>query len=82
MGRPVTIIATSADTWDAIAARELGNATLGPELAGLNGYPAHSGVPIGAEIRIPYREHPDESADADGSGSSSSPRSRSRSPRS
>lgn len=68
MGKPVTIIASRGDTWDSIAARELGNATLGPELAGTNGYPAHSGVPIGVEIRIPYRQHPDGEAGASSNG--------------
>jgi hypothetical protein len=40
------------DTWSSIAARELGNSTLGTELAGWNGQNAESAPPEGGEIRI------------------------------
>lgn len=61
----VTVRTQPGDTWDAIAARELGNATLGAEIAGLNGYGGHQAVPIDAEITIPYRTDPPADASAD-----------------
>jgi hypothetical protein len=41
------------DTWESIAAAQLGNATLGGEVAGHNGRNAHSAPPVGEEISIP-----------------------------
>lgn len=50
-----TITARPGDTWESIAARELGNKTLGDEVAGFNGTAGHTAVPEGAEIKLPYR---------------------------
>lgn len=62
MGKEPTIIAATGDTWETIAARELGNRTLGDELAGYNGYAGHMAVPVGLEVKLPYRGAAPESA--------------------
>lgn len=48
------------DTWESIAAEQLGNATLGAEIAGHNGLNAQGPVPVGQEIEIPRRFVDDE----------------------
>lgn len=63
----VKITTQQGDTWDEIAARELGNRTLGGEVAGYNGFAAHQAVPIGVEILIPHRTAPPEDAKGNGS---------------
>lgn len=59
--KPAKVTTKQGDTWDAIAAEQLGNATMGAEIAGHNGYNPHGAVPIGIEIEIPYRRDPVES---------------------
>jgi hypothetical protein len=54
----VTIKARDGDTWEAIAARELGNATLGREIAGFNGHNETGAPTAGADVKIPYRDEP------------------------
>lgn len=52
MARERMVIVKAGDSWDAIAARELGNKTLASEVAGWNGASEVSAPPVGAKIRI------------------------------
>ncbi len=49
-------IVKDGDTWERIAAAELGNGTLGAELAGFNGQHQHGAPAVGSEILLPHRE--------------------------
>jgi hypothetical protein len=58
----VKVQVREGDTWDGIAARELGNHTLGREIAGFNAQ-NETGAPVaGTEILIPHREEPGAAA--------------------
>lgn len=52
MARERMVTVKPGDTWDSIAARELGNKTLATEVAGWNGASEVSSPPVGAQIRI------------------------------
>jgi hypothetical protein len=54
----VKIKVLEGDTWGAIAARELGNETLGREIAGFNGHNETGAPTAGTEVLIPHREAP------------------------
>ncbi len=62
----VKIVVKEGDTWAGIAARELGNETLGREIAGFNGLHENGSPPVGEEVSIPYREAPKEDSDTRG----------------
>lgn len=57
-----TYTVAEGDTWESIAAKTVGNATIGGEIAGHNGFAAQSAPPVGQEIEIP---HVTVEADAD-----------------